>query len=178
MISLNNTSIFKGILGDRIKLLGSTALHISDGTIKSLEMDLLINCNKNSIHFGCDYKVGFFENETGDVFYDYQIEIGTFKNTSIIKSDITFNTTEIIKVEIYGRDFRSEDFISFPDLYKKIKNETKTDDMFVLVCKNGEQLMVIFHPYFPSIEVNFNRNKIEDFWSQYGSCYKLHYTIK
>jgi hypothetical protein len=40
------------------------------------------------------------------------------------------------------------------------------------------QLMICFHPYFQSIEVNFNLDKIENFWNQYGSLYTLHYSVK
>src|SRR5574337_568266 len=103
MISLTDTSVFKNMLGDSIGLWGSTALHVSEQSIKSREINMLIACKRNSVLLKCDYKVGFFENEDGDVYYDYSIETAV-KDTPSRKSTVAFNTSEITQIEIYGRD--------------------------------------------------------------------------
>lgn len=178
MISLTDTSVFKKLLGNKIGSFGSTALQVSEQSIKSMEMNMLIVCKKNCVLFESDYKFGFSENEDGDVFYDYKIETNGLENSLSRKSTVTFDTSEIIQIEIYGRAFNDKEFTPYADVYKRVKGEKKTDDLFFFTCKNGEKLMLAFHPFMPSIEVFYKQSWIESFWNQYGEKYKLHHTIK
>ncbi len=178
MVSLIDTSVFKKLLGDRIDYFASTSLHVSEQSIKSMEINMLIACKRNYILFECDYKFGFFENENGDVFYDYKIGLGAFMNTLSGKSTVTFNTSEIIQIDIYGRDFKDKEFIPYPDVYQKVKGVKTTDDLFFFNCRKGERLMMVFHPFMPGIEVFYKQVWIDSFWNQYGNRYKLHCTVK
>lgn len=177
MITIIDTSVLKKLLGDNIVSISSTALNVSEQSIKSLEINVLIAGKRNSTLFKCDYKVGFFENEAGDVYYDYSIETAV-KNTPPQKSTVFFNTSDITQIEIFGRNFNANEFVNYPGIYNKVKGEEKTNDLFFFNCKKGERLMMVFHPYMPSIEVIYKETWIENFWSQYGSHYKLHSTIK
>lgn len=178
MISISDTYQLDNLLSDSIKLLKSTALLTESESIASLDINMLLSCQKNEILFDCDYKIGFFENENGDVFYDYKIEARTLNDTFSLKSTVIVNSSEIIQIDIYGRLFNSEDFIMFPDLYNKVKLVTKTYDIFVFTCKKGEIISLVFHPFFPRIEVFFQNQTLSDFFSQYDTQYHLYRTIK
>ncbi len=176
MISLNDTFIFKKLLGENIRSFRSTALDVSEYSIKSIEINMCIGFKKSHILLMSDYKIGFFEDEDGNVFYDYTIESGSIVPTTI-RSSVTFNTSEITKIEIFGRDFDAEKFKNYPKLYNKIKNEKKTDDIFLFNCKNNERILVVFHPFMACIDVLYKQDQVDRFWNQYGSLYKLYHTI-
>jgi hypothetical protein len=178
MISIVDTSILENLLGDRINFLSSTNLDVTSDSVKSLEMNIIISAQRNEILFNCDYKIGFFENEDGDVFYDYKIKSASLLHRSSFKSKVTTVTSEILQIDIYGRQFNAKDFISYPSLYKKIKSVTDTDDIFVLRCKNGETISLVYHPYFPSIVVFFKKSTLNDFFLEYKNNYHLHRTLK
>jgi hypothetical protein len=178
MISIVDTSLLENLLGDRFICLSSTSLTETPDSLKSLEMNMIVSGHRNEILFDCDYKIGFFENEEGDVFYDYKIKSASLLNRSLFKSKVTAETSEISQIDIYGRQFNAKDFISYPRLYKKVKSVSDTDDIFVLRCKNGETISLVFHPYFPSIEVFFKKSTLDDFFLEYKNIYHLHRTLK
>ena len=178
MISIVDTSLLDNLLGDKFVCLSSTTLDVTPESLKSLEINMIVSAQKSEILFDCDNKIGFFENEAGDVFYDYKIKSASLINRTIFKSKVTTETSEILKIAIYGRQFHAEDFISYPNLFKKIKSVSDTDDMYVFTCKNGETLSLVFHPYFPSIEVFFKKSTLDAFLIEYKSKYLLHKTIK
>lgn len=177
MIQLADISIFKNLIGDRIVCVGSTSLHIYDGSITIYEQNVYLELKKNSILFTYDSEFGFFENEDGDVFYDYKIETKRLENTLSRKSTVTFDTSEIIQIKIYGRSFNDKEFIAYPEIYQKIKGIKQTDDVFLFNCKNGEKIMIVFEPFLPHIEIYFKPSIIKMFWNQYSEKYKLHHTI-
>jgi hypothetical protein len=176
MLSLKNTSILKDLVGDSIESIGSTTLNVHNESIVSLEMNLLITCKRNSIFFICDHKNGFFENANSETFYDFEIT----RNISVklpIKNNISLVSSRILEIEIYGRNFNSNEFKDFPQLYKKLKGEYRTDDLFLIKLVNGEKILLTFHPFMPSIEVFLKNEWIHKFWEEYGNLYKKHYTI-
>ena len=161
-----------------IKSWKSTGLLTQSDSIASLDINMLLSCQKNEIIFDCDYKIGFFESENGDVFYDYKIESNNLKKPSLPKSSVNINSSEIMQIDIYGRLFNPKDFVRFPDLYNKVKDVTKTFDIFVFKCKKGETISLVFHPFFPRIEVFFQNRTLSDFFNQFDKEYNLYRTIK
>ncbi len=178
MISIVDTSLLDNLLGDKIKYLNSTRLEITPDSLNSLEINMIIGAYKNKILFDCDYKIGFFENDSGDVFYDYSVKSASLFNRLLSKSKVASETSEIKEIDIYGRQFNAKEFINYPSLYTKVKDVSETDDMFVFKNKNGETRTLVFHPFFPRIEVYFKKSTLDDFLIEYKSEYELHKTIK
>ena len=176
MISIKDTSVFQKLIGKKIKLFKSSSLHISEGEFSSLEMNLVVEYDRKSLIFNCDYKKGFFENENGDVFYDFNID-EDLRNNNFEKSVIYFKTTEITEIIVYGRQFNSIEFIKHKTLYNRIKNENKTDDLFLFKFDDMNEVIITFHPFLPSVAVVFSKRQIDKFWREYNNLYTQHYQI-
>ena len=123
-----------------------------------------------------NYKIGFFETEAGEVFYNYRIE-KDITDIQYRKSTVAFNTSEVLQIDIYGRKFDANEFISYPSLYEKVKGQKSTDDVFFFRCNDGDGFIIAFHPLMPRIEVYFSKTKMESFWNEYKDKYELHYTL-
>lgn len=134
MIALTDTSGLARLLGDKIVRIGSSALHVSGDVIESYEMNMLLTGNKNSIVFEGGPGFGFFENDDGDVFYDYKVATDV-ENTSLNKSTVRLRTSEIIQIDIYGRIINAEEFKPYADVYKMVKGKKRTDDLFSFLVR-------------------------------------------
>lgn len=183
MISLSDTSELQKLIGSKIRNVASSYLSISDGRILSLEAELLINCDKSNLFLRYENRIGFFENEEGDVFYDYEIIEGHTPSNKL--SYVDFTTPKINKIDVYGRTINPKDFTEYPKLYAKINESKKsgdmvtlTDDLFVFHFEHDYCTYTVFHPYLPRIEFLFNHKERKAFWEEYGELYKLHHTIK
>ncbi|MEO6831170.1 MAG: hypothetical protein ABI378_02865 [Chitinophagaceae bacterium] len=166
------------LLGDRILFVSSTRLYVNEQSIKSMEMNMQISCIKACVMFANDYKFGFFENNNGDVFYDFKIETFPVEKSPPLYSKYSINSSKIIQIEIYEREFNAEEFSRFSDVYRRVTGIKNTYDLFFITCENGEQFILTFHPFMPGIELFYKQCWIKHYWTQYGSLYRLNYTVK
>jgi len=177
MFYLTDSSIFRRYIGDRVNSLCGKVTTEIPGSISSLELDMLIKFEKGNIRFKSDRCDGMFENEDGDMFYDYEIEM---KESGDLAGRETamFKTSEISRIDVYGRDFNDQEFIQYPQAYQKVKGLKRTDDLFMFTSVRDERLMIVFGPFLPRIDAKYDSRYIEMFWKQFGERYTLHHTIE
>lgn len=177
MLQLLDTDInyLKSLIGAGIDICSSNRLAIYNDYIISYERVLLIGSQKIKGFGNILFKSDFFENDNGVVFYDYTIE-KSVDASKYNNAELYLETSPVIEIQIFGRPFNVKEFEEYPNIYEKYQGVTKTDDIFLFKCKAGEQIMLVFHPYFPQIQVLFNPKAIDSFWNEYKKEYESHYS--
>ena len=119
----------------------------------------------------------FVENDDGDTFYDFTIEqTDPMEYKKLPK--ITFHSSPIKEILVYGRKFEIDDFKDRPEIYQKFIGTNKTDDALIFKCEDDQEVLLYFHYFLPHFKLTQNRNEIEFFWNNFGELYEKHWTIE
>lgn len=174
MLKLNTEglSMLKKCVGRKLYAFFSDSIHFSEFEISFNNRELRVSFFKD-----CSFELTseFFESDSGEMFYDYELKENEPYKEGL--SSYTLNSDQISKIEIYGRPFSVEEFREYPDIYKKFKDVTETDDLFMFYLANGERLMVVMHDYFPNINLYVGSKMIKGFFDNTRLEYALHHTI-
>ena len=166
-------SIFEEVIGKRIICFSSNRLDVFHNEIICMERLLKISiADTNDLLLKSD----FFENDDGDMYHDYLLKKDDLE-VNEISSKYYINSSRIKKIEVLGRRFPIEDFKAYFDIFEKFKGVDVTDDVFIFHLVDGNQIMVLFHDYFPTINVYVGQKAIGQFFNNTRSKYSLHHTI-
>ncbi|HLO69280.1 MAG TPA: hypothetical protein VK167_00315 [Flavipsychrobacter sp.] len=168
-------SCLRTLLGYSLRCYSSARLSIYDKYSVSYDGVLALRFSRANEHKTMVLKgMDFFESLWGKIYHDYSIE---YENTTSDNAEVYLNTSPIIEIGVYGKEYNPEEFKAYPSVYAK-QNEVKTtDEVFIFKCKNGENITVGFDSISPSIDV-WHYNNIEHYVTlEDDKPYTLNYSI-
>lgn len=171
-------TLLRTLIGDKIISIESTDFVIYKNSITSYYSDFLLRFEKNILHIENNTEgLSYFENEDGNMFYDYNITINSrdMEDVSLLKDVFYFSSSKIIQIEVYGRHFNPKDFIQIPKIYNQVQDENQTDDLFIFTFKDNNKLILSLDNFMPQYNIYFDLEKINFYSSNFREIYKLHY---
>lgn len=177
MVTIEDHSLLKHLIGKQIIGIGSTDQLFYDGHIESVEINFVINLGEYRLLIDCDFRVGFFESQNGYIFYDYNLK---YISSDSYKSEcyVAISSSPITRIEVMGRELDPFEFINLPELHQQIKKNKKTDDLLLMTCREGNQFLLVLDPIFPKLRFIFVRNEIVRFLHEHNEIYALHFIIE
>ncbi|AFU67362.1 hypothetical protein P700755_000326 [Psychroflexus torquis ATCC 700755] len=166
MISLNKNTIeiLKLVLGSCIIEVSSPGIKVNiKGDMNSLKMAFnfkLKDCILKNVAMVCDYKIGFYDLESGNVIYDYDI----LKNHVDYKESIPINCGPINKIMVFGRIISGDDKKELITFNKKLFNgKIETNDVFLFQSITDDHLLIVFDNFLPSFTIHHSKASIDLF---------------
>lgn len=157
-----------------LKAISTSNGNVYGDTIVGDSIDLKLHFINFDVLFFCDYNA-FYENDTGDVFYDFNLKF--WESTSPSVTAKSFDSIEICKIKVFSREIGISDFKKYSEAHKFLGSFQKTTDLFLLYFKNNTQILITFHPFLTGLEAYFTAQSISIFWDEYAQLYKLEHTI-
>jgi hypothetical protein len=172
MFTIDNIAVLNSLLGKKLQAISTSYGALYSDMLRADKIDITFHFENFYMVFFCDYEQKkFFENDSGDVYYDFFIE--KRKSQPGYEHIRKFNLWIIEKIEIFSRKLEVEDFKNYTSLFNRIKSFDRTEDMFIFSFSNGKRALMTFHPFMTGLEVIFEEFAIQKFLKEYGGTYKL-----
>lgn len=181
MISLSKDKIefLKLVLGSSIVEVSSPSIDIDiNGDIESITMAVNIKLKESilkNVSIVCDQKIGFYDLESGNVIYDYDI----LENNVGYKESIPINCGPVNKIMVFGRKISVEDKKELIGMDKiKFDGKIETNDVFLFQSTKNDNILFVLDDFFPSFTVYHSKKGIDLFWKRKNDIYKLKHVIE
>lgn len=177
MITLDNIhiSFIKRIIGSRINYISSNRFDVFRYEITCVDRVLKLSMyNTRDLLIRSD----FFENDCGDMFHDYTLEEIGEKTDDNAYSKYYIQSSPVKRIEVYGRLFPLTDFGTYPEIYNKYAGINHADNLFLFHFNDSGKVMILFHDYFPTINIYIGSKLIQQFFENTRSEYSLRHTVE